>query len=127
MEMTTETERTDSGYVVRIRNIAADSLQKDYVVTVGDDHGTITYSPMNYCYKVLNGGTVTAAGGDYGAGIGSGYGDESPATCGDVTIMAEVFMVNARRGIYADNSIGSGKNSTCGVVTIEPGASVITQ
>lgn len=60
-EMTVDIVRTDSGYIARIRNIAASDLQKNYIVTVINGEtvlGTITYSTMNYCYKVLHGGTT---------------------------------------------------------------------
>ncbi len=59
--MTVETVRTETGYIARIRDIAASKLQKNYIVTVKNGEteiGTITYSPMHYCYKVLNGGTT---------------------------------------------------------------------
>ncbi|MED9970031.1 MAG: hypothetical protein UFA98_08495 [Ruminococcus sp.] len=55
---TVETTRTSTGYVVRVRNISAGELQNDFTVTAGDNLGTITYSPMNYCYNVLAGGTA---------------------------------------------------------------------
>ena len=57
-------ENTTSGdyQVIRIRNIAAKELQYNYTVSVTID-GTaysITYSPMNYCYNVLNGSSDDA-------------------------------------------------------------------
>ena len=54
---TFETAATDSYQIIRIRNIAAMELQDAYTVSFkinGTAH-SITYSPMNYCYKVLNG------------------------------------------------------------------------
>ncbi len=59
--MTVETVRTGSSCIARIRDIAASKLQKNYIVTVKNGEteiGTITYSPMNYCCKVLNNGTT---------------------------------------------------------------------
>ena len=59
--MTVETVKTETGTIARIRNIAASKLQKNYIVTVKNGEteiGTITYSPMNYCYKALNNGTT---------------------------------------------------------------------
>ena len=56
---TVQTKTTDSYQIIRIRNIAAMELQDDYTVSFkinGTAH-SITYSPMNYCCKVLNGST----------------------------------------------------------------------
>ena len=55
-----ETVRNGSTQIARIRNIAAKELQDDFTLTVKKGEtilGAITYSPMNYCYKALNGGT----------------------------------------------------------------------
>ena len=40
-------------YVIRIRNISAAELNDDFTVTVisNGQSGTVTYSPMTYCYK----------------------------------------------------------------------------
>ena len=59
--MTVETVKTETGYIARIRNIAASKLQKNYIVTVKNGEtviGTITYSRRNYCYKARNNGTT---------------------------------------------------------------------
>ena len=56
---TVETKTTDSYQIIRIRNIAAMELQDAYTISFkinGTAH-SITYSPMNYCCKVLNGST----------------------------------------------------------------------
>jgi hypothetical protein len=76
----------------------------------------------------INGGTVTATGGDYGPGIGTGvflkYGSESASNrCGNITIGAGVTSVTATKGgSYSPNSIGKGYaqggTQTCGTVTI---------
>ena len=55
-----KTVRDGSTQIARIRNIAAAELQYDYTLTVkkGDTViGTITYSPMNYCYRACDSGT----------------------------------------------------------------------
>ena len=54
-----EVQKIDGYQVVRIRNISANELSHDYTVTVtaGGKTGTVKYSPMNYCYEALNGGT----------------------------------------------------------------------
>ena len=57
---TVETVRKGSTQIARIRNIAASELQYNFTLTVakGDTElGTVIYSPMNYCYKVLHGST----------------------------------------------------------------------
>lgn len=62
----------------------------------------------------ISGGTITATGGDSAAGIGGG----NRGTCGDITITSGVTSVTATKGSYAPNSIGAGKSSTCGTVSI---------
>ncbi len=59
-ERTVETVRNVNTQIARIRNIAAKEFQDNFTVNVKKGEtllGTITYSPMNYCYKVLDGGT----------------------------------------------------------------------
>ena len=63
----------------------------------------------------INGGTVTAAGGQYAAGIGSGFNESS---CGAITIQNTVTRVTATKGDSAPNSIGAGDYGSCGTVTI---------
>ena len=60
---TVETAKNGAYQVARIRGIAAGELQDSFTLTVKIGEtvlGTITYSPMNYCYKALNGGTTDA-------------------------------------------------------------------
>ena len=67
----------------------------------------------------ISGGTVTAAGGDNAAGIGSGESNSGNTnTCGDITITADMTSVTATKGKNATNSIGAGKDGTCGTITI---------
>ena len=51
-----ETAVSGQYQVIRIRNISAKELGDDFMVSVSadDTQGTISYSPMNYCYNVLN-------------------------------------------------------------------------
>ena len=59
-ERTVKTVRNGSTQIARIRNIAANELKDSFTVTVKKGEtllGAITYSPMNYCYRALNGGT----------------------------------------------------------------------
>lgn len=47
----------NGGYVVaRIRGIKAEKLTDDFILSFGDNR--VTYSPMTYCYNVLNGGSA---------------------------------------------------------------------
>ncbi len=58
--MKVERSTTSDGYqVARIRNINASDLGKDFEITItaGDESGTVTYSPMTYCYNVLDRGS----------------------------------------------------------------------
>ena len=64
----------------------------------------------------ISGGTVTATGGDYAAGIGCGVG----GTCGDITISSGVTSVEATMGYEAEAPIGKGNNSNgCGSISID--------
>ncbi|EXM38685.1 hypothetical protein RASY3_03085 [Ruminococcus albus SY3] len=65
----------------------------------------------------INGGTITATGGNYAAGIGSGNRVSSNTSCGNITIANTVTKVTATGG-FQTNSIGAGQNSACGTVTI---------
>ncbi len=99
-----------------------------------DGNATITISGTNtvkeFYYKypgiqagktgttlTINGtGTLTATGGDFAAGIGSGY---DGASCGHITISGGT--VNASSSMNGA-SIGSGfKGSSCGAITISGG------
>ena len=62
----------------------------------------------------ISGGSVTATGGANGAGIGSGY----AGSCGNITITSDVTSVTATKGDYATNNIGAGNDGSCGTVTI---------
>ena len=44
-------------YVIRIRNIPASELNNDFTVKVNST-GSVTYSPMTYCYKAANSPTA---------------------------------------------------------------------
>ena len=51
-----EVEKKSGYQIIRIRNIHAKNLMDDFTVTVtaGENTGSVTYSPMNYCYNVLS-------------------------------------------------------------------------
>ena len=63
---------------------------------------------------VIEGGTITATGGHYAAGIGSGGG----SNCGDITIKDTVTKVAAARGEKVQHSIGAGYWGSCGTVKL---------
>lgn len=63
---------------------------------------------------VIQGGSITATGGDDSAGIGGARN----GNCGDITITGGVTRVTARRGGDEAKSIGAGHDGTCGTVTI---------
>ena len=63
----------------------------------------------------INGGTVTATGGDNAAGIGSGH----YGSCGDITITGGT--VTAMCGGRDGAGIGSGEDGSCGDITIGSG------
>ena len=65
----------------------------------------------------ISGGTVTATGGEYAAGVGTGYLADSK--CGAITVANTVTKFTATKGTDATDSVGHGKNGgTCGAVTI---------
>ena len=50
------TTKKDGYQIVRINGIPAKEIGNDFTVTVtaGENSGTVIYSPLNYCYNVLN-------------------------------------------------------------------------
>ncbi len=54
-----ETAKDGEFQIARIRGIAAKELQNRFKLNIsaGNKSGSVTYSPMNYCYSALNGGT----------------------------------------------------------------------
>ena len=83
----------------------------------GDDAAGIGSGADNVaaCGNItISGGTITATGRYGGAGIGSG---NNGASCGNITITSGETSVTATKGASATNSIGAGKNGTCGTVT----------
>lgn len=70
----------------------------------------------------ISGGTIIAEGGEDAAGIGGGGPIDINTQCGSITITSTVTSVTATAKTSAQNpapnSIGAGKNGTCGAVTI---------
>ena len=66
----------------------------------------------------ITGGTIVATGGIQAAGIGSGHGGEATASCGNITIKKTVTSVTATKGSNAPNSIGAGDGSNASCGTV---------
>ena len=79
-------------------------------------YSAIQAGPAGTTLTIVGSGTVTATGGPYGAGIGSGQGRFT--TCGDIEISGGT--VTATGGNYGAG-IGSGHDSSCGKITISGG------
>ncbi len=89
--------------------------------------GTITAKGGYYCAGIgcgngycggitLDGGTVLATGGYYAAGIGSGY----KGACGIITVRDNIDVVKATAGYNAE-PIGAGYNGRSGEVYVDDG------
>ena len=70
---------------------------------------------------IITGGTITAKGGTSAAGIGTGDGDTSPTVCGDITIANTVTKVTATKGKNASHSIGKGRGDKASCGTVTIG------
>jgi len=69
---------------------------------------------------VINGGTVTATGGDYAAGIGGG---DNYLPCGNIVINGGTVTAT---GGWWGAGIGSSNNGSCGAITISGGTVTAT-
>lgn len=76
----------------------------------------IQAGPINTTLTISGTGSLTATGGGYAAGIGSGY---NHASCGNITINGGTVNANSSQD---GAGIGSGAlNSSCGAITITGG------
>jgi hypothetical protein len=92
--------------------------------TGGGGAGIGSGKVLEYCGNiVINGGTVTAIGGERAAGIGSVYQEGSYSSCGDITINGGT--VTATGGEEAAG-IGGGGGKSCGNITINGGTVTAT-
>ncbi len=92
--------------------------------TGGGGAGIGSGKVLDYCGNiVINGGTVTAIGGERAAGIGSVYQEGSYSSCGDITINGGT--VTATGGEEAAG-IGGGGGKSCGNITINGGTVTAT-
>ena len=71
-------------------------------------------SSIDCGHIVIEGGTISAEGGDEAAGIGGG----AYAACGNITITSDVTSLTAIKGDGAKHSIGAGADGSCGKVTV---------
>ncbi len=70
---------------------------------------------------IITGGTITAKGGTNAAGIGTGNRGTGQVVCGNITIANTVTKVTATKGNYAPYSIGKGDGSNATCGTITIG------
>jgi hypothetical protein len=87
------------------------------VTTTAEGYPAIQAGGSGTTLTIQGSGSVTATGGDYGAGIGSR--STGADVCGDITISGSA-NVTATGGIHAAG-IGSGQNNRCGNITINGG------
>lgn len=95
-------------------NTVTSTAEKCPAILAGGSGTTLT---------IQGSGSVTATGGKYGAGIGSGSFDSNYRTCGNIVI--ESGTVSATGGEEAAG-IGSGKQGFCGGITITGGTITAT-
>jgi len=93
--------------------------------TGGDRSAGIGSCETSSCGTItISGGTVTAIGGDLAAGIGSSIGEGGYySSCGNISITGGT--VNATGGGYAAG-IGSGSDGQCSDITITSGVTSVT-
>ena len=97
-----------------------------YAQSTGSDMGKLTAQKVNHLYAgiggdencsggtiIINGGTVTATGGEQAAGIGGGYNGSG----GTITINGGKVTANGNFGV----GIGGGRNGSGGKITISGG------
>ena len=70
---------------------------------------------------IITGGTITAKGGSNAAGIGTGSGYSNQVVCGDITIANTVTKVTATKGENAAQSIGKGRGGKATCGTVTIG------
>ncbi len=93
--------------------------------TGGNDCAGIGSGSNAYCGNILiSGGTVTAQAGDYAAGIGSGAGNG--AVCGTITIKGGTVTGYGSKGDTRGAGIGTGNNSSVGDILISGGTITAT-
>ena len=88
--------------------------------TGGEDAAGIGAATRSSCGNItISGGTITATGGEYAAGIGSGRSDFIDMRPSSCgNITISGAHVTATKGGGSPNSIGKGNGASCGTVTI---------
>ena len=89
------------------------------ITAIGGDVGIGSGRNGSSCGAIsINGGTVTATGSNGGAGIGSGMGSSS---CGAISISGGTVTATTTCSNNGGAGIGSGLQSSCGAITISGG------
>lgn len=91
--------------------------------STADNYPAIQAGGSGTTLTIQGDGSVTATGGKYGAGIGSGSNESNYRTCGNIVI--ESGTVSATGG-EAAAGIGSGSQGICGDITISGGTITAT-
>ena len=101
------------GYEIAAGNIV---INGGTITAIGGDYAAgIGSGSLASCGTItITGGTVNATGGAGGAGIGTGL----SGSCVSITITDTVTQVTATKGEDTPNSIGAGDSGSCGTVTI---------
>ena len=91
---------------------------------IGGSYNNKTFKGIACGNIVIDGGTITAIGDRYAAGIGGG----NSGSCGDITIMSGVTRVSATTDLSAGNQaiIGKGDRGSVGTITIAPELTDVT-
>ena len=90
------------------------------ITAIGGDVGIGSGRNGSSCGAIsINGGTVTATGSNGGAGIGSGMG--STSSCGAISISGGTVTATTTCSNNGGAGIGSGLQSSCGAITISGG------
>ena len=93
----------------------------NYVTTTAEKFPAILPGGSGTALTIRGSGSVTATGGQYAAGIGSGSyqsGITTVYTCGNIIIESGTITANGR---YGGAGIGSGNYGICGNITISGG------
>ena len=106
---------TDWAGITCLGNATITLLGENVVKGCNDGLCGIQAGPSNTTLTIDGTGSLTATGGDWAAGIGSGMGGE----CGNISISGGTITA---KGGYAGAGIGSGSNSTCGNISISGSA-----
>ena len=94
------------------------------VRTTAENYPAIQAGGSGTTLTIQGSGSVTASGGQYGAGIGSGYSESKDFVCGDIVIESGTITANGGKNAAGIGSGGVGdysRSTTCGDITISGG------